>query len=117
TMDLGQEFFRWEVATATAGSLLGIDAFDQPNVQESKDNTKRLLAEFREKGKLPEGSANFKHGGLQLFAPASKLSARSLDGYLAEFLQQARAGDYTALMAYIDRFGGFDPQLQAIRVR
>ena len=52
--DLGQEFFRWEIATATAGSILGINAFNQPNVQESKDNTNRLLAVVRDQGKLPD---------------------------------------------------------------
>ena len=48
--DLGKEFFRWEVATATAGALLGINPFDQPNVQESKDNTNRLLGQYRAQG-------------------------------------------------------------------
>src|SRR5438094_10519265 len=52
-LDLGGEFLRWEIATAIAGSVLGIDPFDQPNVQESKDNTKKVLAEFEAKGKLP----------------------------------------------------------------
>src|SRR5258707_4850120 len=52
-LDLGGEFFRWEVAVAIAGSILGIDAFDQPNVQESKDNTKKVLAKFKQTGKLP----------------------------------------------------------------
>src|SRR5260370_455791 len=53
TLDLGGEFLRWEVATAIAGAILGIDPFDQPNVQESKDNTKRVLATFKSSGKLP----------------------------------------------------------------
>src|SRR5216683_4241483 len=53
TLDLGGEFLRWEVATAIAGAILGIDPFDQPNVQESKDNTKRVLATFKSTGKLP----------------------------------------------------------------
>src|SRR5207248_384412 len=66
--DLAQEFFRWEVATATAGALLGINAFDQPNVQESKDNTNRLLAEFKENNRLPEKPAILTADGLQLFA-------------------------------------------------
>ena len=52
--DLGAEFYLWEFATAVAGALLGIDAFDQPNVQESKDNTRRLLAQFDKDGALPE---------------------------------------------------------------
>src|SRR5947209_2745100 len=52
-LDLGGEFFRWEVATAVAGAILGIDAFDQPNVQESKDNTRKVLATFKSRGRLP----------------------------------------------------------------
>src|SRR5216683_2067229 len=51
-LDLGGEFLRWEIATAIAGSVLGIDPFDQPNVQESKDNTKKVLAKYRASGKL-----------------------------------------------------------------
>ena len=53
-MDLGAEFVRWEVATAAAGIVLGIDPFDQPNVQESKDATKALLDAFRASGALPQ---------------------------------------------------------------
>src|SRR5205807_4327336 len=56
-LDLGGEFLRWELATAVAGSVLGINPFDQPNVQESKDNTKRVLAEYEAKGRLPEAAA------------------------------------------------------------
>jgi len=52
-LDLGGEFRRWEIATAIAGSLLGIDAFDQPNVQGSKDNTRKVLAGYQRSGKLP----------------------------------------------------------------
>ena len=52
-LDIGEQFALWEVAVATAGAVLGIDAFDQPNVQESKDNTKRLLAEYKQDGQLP----------------------------------------------------------------
>src|SRR5258708_16770033 len=52
-LDLGGEFLRWEIATAIAGSILRINAFDQPNVQGSKDNTKKELAKFKPGGKLP----------------------------------------------------------------
>src|SRR6202011_4780975 len=54
TLEIGEQFYLWEIATAAAGAVLGIDAFDQPNVQESKDNTKRLLAEFTSEGKFSE---------------------------------------------------------------
>jgi glucose-6-phosphate isomerase len=113
-LDLGREFFRWELATATAGALLGINPFDQPNVQESKDNTNRLLAEFRAQGKLNEGSPLLEADGLKIFCdPATLLqlsksaedhglSTEGLADIFASFLGLARPGDYVALMAYLD---------------
>ena len=89
--ELGGEFLRWEVATALACALIGIDAFDQPNVQESKDNTKRLLEGYTESGALPEPPAD-----VTVAADAAGL-AIALDGLLA----QARAGDYVCLQAYV----------------
>src|SRR5439155_19849047 len=89
-LDLAQEFFRWEIATATAGALLGINAFDQPNVKESKDNTNRLLAEFKQNGRLPEKPATLKADGIQLFASTPAKGAKSLDSELAGLLRQAR---------------------------
>ena len=124
-LDLGQEFFRWEVATATAGSLLGINAFDQPNVQESKDNTNRLLEEFRLKGELPKSCPILQDPeGVALYCdPATQgaiekgMSVKSLPGYLTAFLSQARPGDYLALMAYLDRTNENEALLQNLRVR
>ncbi len=66
-LDLGQEFFRWEIATATAGAILGINAFDQPNVQESKDNTNRLLAVASTEGKLPDEKPSLVKTPLKLY--------------------------------------------------
>src|SRR5207249_2701138 len=83
---LGAEFLRWEVATAVAGSILGIDAFDQPNVQESKDNTKRVLDGFKKSGKLPAAEA----------VPAAG-AARALK----QLLGKAKKGAYVATMAYV----------------
>ncbi len=85
--DLGAEFFRWEMATAIAGHILGIHPFNQPNVQESKDNTQRVLDSYKSAGALPEPAE----------PPRTPRTAR-----LAEFLKQAQAGDYVALMAYLD---------------
>jgi glucose-6-phosphate isomerase len=68
-LDLGQEFFRWEIATATAGAILGINAFNQPNVQESKDNTNRLLATVRDQGKLPEAKPSLIEDPLKFYFP------------------------------------------------
>jgi transaldolase / glucose-6-phosphate isomerase len=128
-IELGQEFFRWEVATATAGSLLGIDAFDQPNVQESKDNTNRLLEVFRSKGKLPEDEPVRAGGDLKLYCDASasanleKLgkqfgdSENQLAALFSGFLHQARPGDYVALMAYLEPATVYTAMLRAVRMQ
>ncbi|MHB8143794.1 MAG: bifunctional transaldolase/phosoglucose isomerase [Thermoleophilia bacterium] len=99
--DLGQEFFRWEMATATAGAVLGIDPFDQPNVQESKDNTNRLLAEVEKQGELPPESPLLVEEPLSLFHEGFVPPVSSIEAALDEFLGQARPGDYVALMAYL----------------
>jgi transaldolase/glucose-6-phosphate isomerase len=87
-LDLGGEFLRWELATAVAGSVMGIDPFDQPNVQESKDNTKRVLAEVAEAGRLPEATS---------VGPAEAGRA------VAEMLRSAPDGAYFTIMAYTQR--------------
>ncbi len=113
-MDISQEFFRWEFATAVAGAVLGINPFDQPNVQESKDNTKRLLDVVMKQGKLPEKNPALVQRDLQLYAqrPASNLSQA-----LQEFLDQAKPGDYVALQAYLTENEANDQALQTIRLR
>ena len=116
-LDLGGEFLRWEVATATAGSLLGIDAFDQPNVQESKDNTNRLLAQFTTEGKLPEDSPLVKTDEINLFGQANGKSAGSAEDYLFDFLAQRRLNqDYVAIMAYLEPTSEHDAALGKIRM-
>ncbi len=89
--DIGGEFMRWEVATATAGWVLGIDPFDQPNVQESKDNTVRLLAEHQATGQLPAVENTAQPG------------ARDFSKRLLAQLKSAGKGDYVALTAYCAR--------------
>jgi hypothetical protein len=100
-LDLAQEFFRWELATAVAGSLLQIDPFDQPNVAESKDNTKRLLVEYVAKRKLPERNVL-----------ATK--AEWVEG-LTALLKRVKRGDYVALLAYVQRTPANDRALRALR--
>ena len=111
--DLAQEFYRWEVATATAGAILGINAFDQPNVQESKDNTNRLLKEVVAAGLLPQEPPTQTEGPLSLFVrePAATLTAT-----LARFLCQARPGDYAALLAYLPESPAVDQALADLRL-
>ncbi len=112
--DLGGEFFRWEVATATAGALLGINPFDEPNVQESKDNTKRALSQYLSSGSLPEEAPAVTQGGVSLYGAAGPNG--SLASSLAAFLAQARPGDYLALQAYLPPIPPYETALQAIRL-
>ena len=111
-LDLGQEFFRWEIATATAGTILGINAFNQPNVQESKDNTNRLLAVVRDQGKLPEVKPSLIQDPLTVYFDEK---AATVPEMLKQFLAQAHSGDYLALMAYITEDPANDKALQDIR--
>ncbi len=128
-IDLGREFFRWEFATAAAGGLLGINPFDQPNVQESKGNTDRLLAEFRSLGRLTEGIPALRESeGLELYCDvATRASlariihqsgpeANSAQNYVAAFLGQAKAGDYVALLAYLEYPSEHDALLKSLRM-
>ncbi len=106
-INLGQEFFRWEIAVATAGSLLGINAFDQPNVQESKDFTKASLEAFQKNGRLPEDAPMVTDGRVRIFADAANQQAlggvSSLAQAVAAHLSRVRSGDYVAINAYVER--------------
>jgi transaldolase/glucose-6-phosphate isomerase len=113
-LDVGQEFFRWETATATAGAILKINPFDQPNVQESKDNTRRLLEVMQEKGQLPGEEPALVEAPLSV---CDGRSASTVAGAMGRFLSQARPGDYVALMAYLTEDAPNDRRLQAIRTR
>jgi len=110
--DVAQEFFRWEIATATAGAIMGINAFNQPNVQESKDNTKRLLDAFREKGGLPEEKPSLQEGELSFYGDKS---TGSISEALADFFSRAKQGDYLALLAYLTEEEDTQKKLQRIR--
>src|SRR5262249_13639683 len=101
-LDLGGEFLRWELATAVAGSVLGIGPFDQPNVQESKDNTKRVLEEFAATGKLPSAPA----------VPVAEAGRA-----VADLLGKARDGSYVATMAWTARTDASEAALRRIRAR
>ena len=101
---LGGEFFRWEFATAVAGAVLGINPFDEPNVTESKDNTRRVLEQFRHDHKLPAEDSLSSEGALTLTGDAPlRLSGSDggLVGELRRHLARARKNGYFALQAYI----------------
>jgi transaldolase/glucose-6-phosphate isomerase len=119
---LGQEFFRWEIATAVAGSVIGINPFDQPDVEASKIATKKLTEEYERSGSLPPETPMFEADDVKLFADESNASAlnravsgRSLIGYLKAHLDRLKAGDYFALLAYVEMNHAHERALQTAR--
>ncbi|HET7209769.1 MAG TPA: bifunctional transaldolase/phosoglucose isomerase [Terriglobales bacterium] len=123
TYDLGQEFFRWEIATAVAGSIIGINAFNQPDVEASKVATRNLTSEYEKSGSLPAETPILEENGLKLFTDTKNADAlakaagsdRSLKGYLRAHLNRLSIGDYFALLAYIQMNPAHEQSLQAIR--
>jgi hypothetical protein len=107
-LDLGAQMFLWEFATAVAGRVLGINPFDQPNVQEAKDATKVLLTEFKAKGRLPMAAPDHSLDGISLTLTSAARKALPA-GSAEAVLTLLRPGDYFALLAYL----GFDPALAA----
>lgn len=121
--DIGQEFFRWEIATAVAGSVIGIDAFNQPDVEASKIETRKLTDEYEREGSLPGESPLFTGEGVSLFTDGKNAAAlRQAAGanpklwdYLRAHLNRLSAGDYFALLAYIEMNQPHEDALQSIR--
>jgi glucose-6-phosphate isomerase len=120
-IDLGAEAFRWEVATAIAGAVLGIDPFDQPNVEEAKDLTRKVLASA-ERGEAPASPpppiASDARSGIEVHGDAPmRLTAGdgSLVGELARHLARRKANAYLALQAFIAPTSAADAALQRIR--
>ncbi len=116
---LGQEFFRWEMATAVAGSILGINPFDQPDVEASKEKTRELTASFERSGQLPEETPVLEEGVLKVFADGKNREAiaavRSVADCLAAHFGRIRDGDYCALLAYVERNAAHREALQKMR--
>ncbi|MGH7721324.1 MAG: bifunctional transaldolase/phosoglucose isomerase [Candidatus Dormibacteria bacterium] len=112
-LDLAAEFFAWEFATAVAGAALGIDPFDEPNVKESKDNTRRVLDQYVKNGSFADESASATGDGISVFAAPAR---QDIDSALTEFLSAIRAGDYVALMAYVTPNTENEAALQRLRV-
>jgi transaldolase / glucose-6-phosphate isomerase len=122
--DLGEEFFRWEIATAVAGSILGINPFDQPDVEASKIATRKLTAEYEKTGTLPAETPIFSGEGIELFTDEKNAAVlaqlvkgrHTLSGYLGAHLSRLRRGDYFALLAYIEMNEAHERALQAMRL-
>lgn len=123
TYDLGQEFFRWEIATAVAGSIIGINAFNQPDVEASKIVTRDLTSAYEKTGSLPAESPVLEDSGVKLFTDPKNAEAlaksagndRTLVGYLRAHLNRIKAGDYFALLAYIQMNDAHESKLEEIR--
>jgi transaldolase/glucose-6-phosphate isomerase len=123
TYDLGQEFFRWEIATAVAGSIIGINAFNQPDVEASKVATRSLTSEYEKTGSLPSEKPVIEENGIKLFTDPKNAQAlgkavgngQSLTDYLRAHVNRISPGDYFALLAYIQMNGANEDRLQAIR--
>jgi transaldolase/glucose-6-phosphate isomerase len=113
--DIGAEIYRWEVATAIACHILGVNAFDQPNVESSKKITKAKIAEYQKKGKLREGKPAWKKDGMAVFSPTA-VRGVSLKSVLSGFLKKARKGGYVAINAYLPRNAENIDALQKMRV-
>ncbi len=111
-LDLGEQFFIWEIATATAGALLRINPFDQPNVQESKEFTAKILDEVRKESRVPEARMELSHGPLRLYLAGG---ASSVPQALSLFFQQAAQNDYLAILAYLNENEINESRLRRIR--
>ncbi len=112
--DLGGEMLRWEVATAIAGWRLGINPFDQPNVESAKIQARNMVEEYAEKGELPQSEATVEEDGLTVY---SSQSASSAEEAIESFLSQAKSGDYVSLQAYLPPSDATTETLQEMRVR
>jgi transaldolase/glucose-6-phosphate isomerase len=117
--DLGEQFYTWELAVAAAGVILGIDAFDQPNVQESKDNTVALLKEYASKGSFDEPKASVENDSLDVtyLSGSTGISARTPAEALVGLFAQMKLHDYNAITAYIARNETHEKLLQELRLK
>jgi transaldolase / glucose-6-phosphate isomerase len=122
--NLGQEMFRWEIATAVAGSVIGINAFNQPDVEASKIETRKLTTEYEKSGKLPPESPILSENGIDLFTDEPNASAlasaassdKTLLGYLRAHLNRLKGGDYFALLGYVEMNDAHKKTLESIRI-
>ena len=124
TYNLGQEMFRWEFATAVASSVIGINAFNQPDVEASKIATKKLTSEYEKTGSLPPETPILSESGIELFTDEKNAAAlaaavgndKCLAGYLRAHLGRIQTGDYFALLAYVEMNRPHEKALQDIRI-
>jgi transaldolase/glucose-6-phosphate isomerase len=118
--DLGQEFFRWEIATAVAGSVIGINAFNQPDVEASKVETRKLTEEYEKTGSLRKEDPIAEGEGIKLFTDSKNAaeltkSGKDVASIIKAHLAGIKENDYAAILAYVLMNQKHTEQLQAIR--
>jgi glucose-6-phosphate isomerase len=118
--DVGQTFFQWEIATAVAGSVIGIDAFNQPDVEASKVVTRDLTSEFERTGSLPAEKPILDREGIKLFTNKENAAVllkgnRTLGAVIRAHLDRIQTGDYFGLLAYMPMFPEYEAKLQEMR--
>lgn len=117
---IGQEFFRWEFATAVAGSVMGINPFNQPDVESAKIEARKLTDQYEQSGSLPDEKPFLYVDGIKLFSSGdyvNEIKGDSAKAVLANHLSKIKEGDYFALLAYIEMSSENDELLQSIRAR
>jgi transaldolase / glucose-6-phosphate isomerase len=119
---LGQEFFRWQIATAVAGAVIGVNPFDQPDVEASKVATRELTEAVEKRGALPPETPVFRENGIALFADDGNAGALrqagaddTLESWLRAHLGRIHTGDYFATLAYVERSDENFAALQGVR--
>ncbi len=119
--DIGQTFFQWEIATAVAGSILRINAFNQPDVEASKVATRQLTSEFEKTGSLPKEDPILDQDGIQLFTDKANAQAllgtggNTLGAVIRAHVDRIKPGDYFGLLAYIPMFPEYEAKLEEMR--
>jgi len=120
--EIGQEFFRWEFATAVAGAIIGINPFDQPDVEASKVKTRELMQAYEQAGSLPPERPLFEENGIKVFADENngRVLKQAGDGAaltssLKAHLARLHEGDYCALLAYVAQNEQYRDILQDMR--
>ncbi len=117
--ELGAEFLRWELATAAAGSVLGIHPFDQPDVEAAKVAARELISRYEQTGSLPQAEPLLREGVFELYADAASTEAfgrlGDLGAILRAHLARLGAGDYLALNAFVERSGAHAAPLAELR--
>ena len=123
TLHLGQEFYRWEMATAAAGAVLGINPFDQPDVESAKIVARSLMETYEQSGSLPSDEPILTEGDVKIFTDPTNAKAlqesagtgASAAALIKAHLSRIGAGDYFAINAYIEMIDAYDTDLQAMR--